>query len=85
MQRIRGIEHDGGRTRARESGGDFRADVSGFPNAENDNFPSGIDCFPDQFDRAGEIFAQSIAEPLELKNFDIQDTCGLFKVVHRTI
>jgi hypothetical protein len=29
--------------------------------------------------------AQTVAEPLKLKNFYIQHTCGLFKVVHRSI
>ena len=85
MQSVRGIEHDGRRPCAGESGGDFCADLSGFPDTENDNFPSGIDRFLNQLDRTGEIFAQTLPEPLELKNFYIQDTCSLFKVVHRTI
>src|SRR5437773_1028858 len=76
------MEHDCGRPRAGESSCDFRADVPGRSDAKNDNFHAGIDRLLDQFNGASKIFAQTFPEPFELKNFDIQDTCSLFKVVH---
>jgi hypothetical protein len=59
--------------------------VFGFAHPEHDHFSARIDGFLNQFNGAGEIFAKALPEPLELKNFYIQNTCGLFKVVHRTI
>ena len=85
MQSVRRIEHHSRRAGAGKRGGDFCADVPGFSNADHDHFSPRVHSFPDQFDSTREIFAQPLPEPLELKNFYVQDTSGLFKVVHRTI
>src|ERR1700730_18105753 len=85
MQRVRRIEHHRRRSGAGEGGRNLSADVSGFTYSHDNDLASRIDCFLDQFNGSGEIFAETFPQSLELKNFYVQDTFGLFKVVHRSI
>ena len=85
MQSIRRIEHYCWRPRAGERGRDLRADVPGLADAHYHDFAARLDRLFDDFNRPGETFAQTFPQSLELKNFYVQDTFGLFKVVHRTI
>src|SRR5205823_12776095 len=85
VQGIKRIEHDRGRTGAGEGSGDFAADVSRFSHPEHDNFSARINRRFQQFDGVAETFAETLPQPLQLKNFYFEDACGLFKVVHRNI
>ena len=69
MKRVGRIQHNRGRAGARERRRDLSPNVSGFANAYDDNFPSGIDCFLNHLNGAREIFIQPVPEPLELENF----------------
>jgi len=85
VQGVERIEHDCGRTGAGKGRGDFAADVSRLSHPENDNFSARINRRFQQFDCVTETFAETLPQSLQLKNFDFEDACGLFKVVHRYI
>ena len=59
--------------------------MSRLTDSDNNHFAPRIDRLLNQFNGPGEIFAQTFPQSLELKNFYIQHTSGLFKVVHRSI
>ena len=85
MQSIRGIQNHRWGPRARERGRNLSADVPGFTYSHDNDLASRVDCFLDQFNGSGEIFAETFPQSLELKNFYVQNTSSLFKVVHRSI
>ena len=85
MQRVRRIKHHGRRPGAGKRGRDLRADMSGLTDSDYNDFAPRIDRLLDEFNGSREIFAQTLPQPLELKNFYVQDASGLFKVVHRSI
>ena len=63
----------------------FSADVAGFSDAEDDDLAARFDRFFDQIDRAGKLSSEPSAQPLELGNFQIKHTSGLFNVIHRSM
>src|SRR5437016_4612600 len=85
MQRVRRIKHHRWRPGAGEGGGDLCSDVSRLTNSDDNDFAPCIGRLLDQFNGSGEILAETFPQSLELKNFYVQDTSGLFKVVHRSI
>ena len=85
MHRVQGIEHHRGRAGARERGRDFRPDVTRLPDPENHHLSPGLDAFLDDLHRARKAFPQPLAQPLELKNFYIENTFRLFKILHAFI
>jgi hypothetical protein len=53
-----------------------------FTDADHDYFAARIHRVFDQSDRAREIVAQPLAQPLELDNFDVKDPPGFFQIIH---
>ena len=78
MECVERIEHDRRRTGAGQSRRDFSTDVSGFPHTEDDHFSPSLDRCSDELDRASELLTEPLPQPLELGNFQIEHTCGLF-------
>ena len=78
VQRVERIEHDRGRTGAGEGGGDFSADVSGFPDPEDDDLAARFDRFFDQLDRAGEVFIQPLPRSRWSSKISISSTRPAF-------
>ena len=82
MQRVHAVQHDGGGAGAGERGGDFRADVAGFADADDDNFPARLERGDDGLDGAVEGFVELRADGLERGKFDVEHFTGLGKVAH---
>ena len=59
--------------------------MSGLTDSDYNHLAPRVDCLLDELNSSGEIFAQTLPQSFELKNFYIQNTSGLFKVVHRSI
>ncbi len=85
MQRVRRIEHHSRRPGAGKGGRDLCPNMSGLADSDYNHLPPRVDRLPDQFNGSREIFVQTLPQPLELKNFYVQDAFGLFKVIHRSI
>ena len=85
MQRVQGIEHDGGRTGAGERRSDLVPDVPRFPHADHDDFAARFHALLDQLHGTAKIIVQALAQPLELENLDVENASGFFQVIHRAL
>ena len=59
--------------------------MSGFTDPDHNHFTPRIDHLLNQLNGSGKISAQTFPQSLELKNFYVQNTSGLFKVIHRSV
>ena len=77
------IEDDGGGSGGVEGGGDFVADVAGFPDADDDDFAPVLDGVEEECDGAGKIFVEIGGDLLQGFDFHPDDVPGLSQVIHK--
>lgn len=65
VEGVLGIENNSGGACGVESGGDFMADVAGFPDADDHDFAAILDGFEKEGDRSGKIFVETLDDLLE--------------------
>ena len=82
VQGVQRIQHHRGRTGACQGGGDLASNVPGLTDAEHDHLTPRIHRIFDQADGARKVVAQPLAQSLQLDNFDVENTFGLFQIIH---
>ena len=82
MQRVHAAEHDGGGAGAGERGGNFGADVAGFADTDDDNFPALLERGNDGLDRAVKRLVELGADGLDRGEFDIEHFTGFGQMTH---
>ena len=83
MQGVHAAEHDAGRAGAGEGGGDFRADIAGLADADNDQFAPTRQGIDDQFDSGIKGLVELRADLAECGNFDVEHFAGFGQMTHR--
>ena len=82
VEGVLGIEDDGGGSGGVEGGGDFVADVSGFSDADDDNFALGVEGCAEDIDGGGEAGAEAGGHGFDGFDFEVDDGAGVCEVVH---
>ena len=82
MRRVLRIEHHRGATRRVERGGDFLADVAGFPDADDDDLAAFVERVVQQVHGGDEISVQPRGHLLEPLHLHLDDPSRLGQVIH---
>lgn len=82
MKCVHAVEQDAGRAGAGERGGNFRADITGLADADDDDFATPAEGFADGVDGGIERFIELSAHGFECGEFDVEYLAGFGQMTH---